>query len=168
MVKEIKLTQGQVALVDDSDYEWLSGYSWFVHNTGKYKYAQGWDGTTRNRKRVVMHRIIIDAQPGEQVDHINHDGLDNRRENLRKCTASQNQGNSRIGKNNVSGYKGVSLFSSAETWRCTIRCKGTNKYLGTFDTPEEAAYAYDMEAARLFGEFAYLNFKDEASACSDS
>jgi hypothetical protein len=151
-MREIPLTHGEVALVDDEDFEWLSKFSWRVvddpRNNTLYAAASP----------ITMHRIILGSDGAEAslVDHENGNGLDNRRENLRMATASQNQGNRRLNRNSTSGYKGVSRRNGR--WTARIKMKGRSTYLGTWDTPEEAAEAYDSKAREYFGEFAHVNF----------
>lgn len=149
-------------LVDDEDYDWLSGYSWcrnYGHNTN---YA-----VARVGGRVQqMHRLILPPPPGIRVDHQNRDGLDNRRANLRLATPTQNQRNQAISTRNTSGYKGVSEVRGKRLRRpfhAYIGLGGTTKSLGHFATAEEAASAYDTAARELFGEFALTNFPLERS-----
>ena len=149
-MKEIQLLCGKKAFVDDCDFEKLQEYRWKSRSRGTttfYAEAKG--------SRLSMHRIIINAKKGEQVDHINRNGLDNRRENLRLCSHSQNQINRPQQKNNTSGYKGVYLFK--KKWRACIKIKGKLLYLGYFSDKKEAAETYNKKAKELFGEFAYQN-----------
>ena len=145
----IPLTQGQFAIVDDDDFETLSQWKWqaYWHERTQSFYA------TR-RLSVKMHRQIMNCTPEEQIDHINHNTLDNRRGNLRKCTATQNS----INRRKRIGYKGVS--SVRNKWRATIGSvrKNERRHLGYFPTAEEAARAYDSAATEMYGEFALLNF----------
>jgi hypothetical protein len=116
-----------------------------------------------------LARIIMDPPDGFVVDHINHERLDNRRENLRVVTSQQNSWNTRRHRDNQTGFKGVHRIHGygvpRDRWRASILCPTTKKriHLGAFDSPEEAARAYDRAAADLRGEFAVLNFPDEAS-----
>lgn len=151
-MKEIQLTQGQVALVDDWWYEELNQYKWCAHwNYNCYCAIR------KNLGKIVyMHRVVAGTRKGEQTDHINHNTLDNREENLRRCTAAENQWNKRKQKNIISGYKGVT--QNGNNWKARIT-KHRKKYeLGTYPTPEEAARTYDKNAIELFGEFAETNF----------
>ena len=109
-----------------------------------------------------MHRIIANAKEGESVDHVNGNPLDNRKENLRVCTMSQNLANQKLRKDSTSGFKGVSKNQSkTNPWRAYINRKDGKKtkqyHLGLFKTPEEAARAYNEKAKELFGDFAKLN-----------
>jgi hypothetical protein len=104
----IPLTKGKVAIVDASDYELLSQYKWYaMHNPNGDWYAARRESPSR--KLVLMHRVILQAGPTEQVDHRNLDGLDNRRRNLRRCTPTQNRGNTPKRPNALVLYKGVTI-----------------------------------------------------------
>jgi len=166
MAKEIELTKGKVAIVDDEDYERLSLYKWHITGGfyGKYYTVRKSRCTGKRRDTIPMHREILGLSPDDplQVDHINQDGLDNRKANLRLATAQQNRRNRPKTKVNP-GYKGVKLnkTSSKPRWYAMINLgRGEYKYLGSYDTPEEAARAYDNAARVHFGEFAYPNFSE--------
>lgn len=152
----IPLTQGKEAIIDPGDLSLVEGRKWSVASrsethSSRY-YAQGFVAG----RVVLMHRIILDAKPGQIVDHINGDGLDNRRANLRIATPSQNNYNQSMQRHNFWGFKGVS--ANRKRWRARIKVNGYVMRLGTFDSPEEAALAYD-EAARIHhGEFGRYNF----------
>lgn len=135
--------------VDDEDYVWLSKWKWSYN--GKYAHRN-----VIGNKNILMHRLIIGAEKGEVVDHINLDKLDNRRSNLRKCTNSDNQHNSGLRKDNATGYKGV--HKSGRRWIAQIMLNSQVIYLGAYKTPEEAAKKYDAAARQYFGEFARTNF----------
>ena len=104
-----------------------------------------------------MHRLILNAKKGEQVDHINRNGLDNRKKNLRLCSHSQNGINRPFQKNNSSGFKGVHKYKYGGKWEVSIEKGGKNFYVGVFSDKKEAALAYNKKAKELFGEFAYQN-----------
>lgn len=169
-IKLIPVTPGLFAKVDDEDYPSLRGYAWYRAGTGRVSYAarkagngyqagSGNDsrvkGYRRGRRSQSMHREIIGAMPGQVVDHIDDDGLNNQRANLRLCTHAQNLQNSRRYRGSVSPYKGVQCLSGR--WRARIRHNGAQKHLGCFDTPEQAASAYNAAAIQFYGEFARLN-----------
>jgi hypothetical protein len=166
-MKEISLTQGRVALVDDDDFESLSQYKWCSHFNPLAPVGRQHRAIRRTKSRggiprqlILMHRAVMGACPTDpQVDHKNGNPLDNRKENLRFATSSQNHANRQIGANNTSGYKGVSRCHGGrvERFKAQVKVNGVAHFLGRFDTAIEAAKAYNEAAKRLFGEFAYLN-----------
>jgi len=156
-MREIELTQGYVALIDDEDYELVSGYEWHLHRDRNANYARTSVSRNGKRARVYMHRLIMDAPKGRQVDHIDHDALNNRRANLRMCTASQNQGNQRKQTGTSSQYKGVCWHKEKGKWHAKIKANAPCRHLGYFSDETDAARAYNDAARELFGEFAELN-----------
>lgn len=159
-MKEIKLTQGKVALVDDEDYNWVNQKTWQaqVNHCGIFYACSAY-------RREKMHRVIMGLQKGDkrQVDHINHDGLDNRRCNLRICTNSQNCMNGKH-KGGSSKYKGVTYHKKSNRWQAQIQIEDNNaagkrKHIrcGSHKTEKDAAIAYNNAAIKYFGEFAHLN-----------
>ncbi|MBN2128091.1 MAG: HNH endonuclease [Sedimentisphaerales bacterium] len=156
-IRYIPLTKGKVAIVDAADYEWLCRYKWQALDFGGRIYASR---AAPGRGRLAMHRAIMRPPKGMVVDHINGNGLDNRRCNLRICTVAQNCANRRPLRNRASSYKGVSIRYNGKA-TAQIGCRGGILWLGTFDNEIEAAKAYDRKAYELHGEFAYLNFPDE-------
>ena len=152
MTKTIELTQGKVALVDDEDYERINAYKWY--------YCKGYAVRkfgSPPRKFVYMHRVILDTPDGLETDHVNGDGVDNRKANLRACTRSENQRNLGRTISNTSGFKGVTKSKGSTKWIASIKHFGQQIYLGRFTTPEAAARAYDEAALKLHGEFARTN-----------
>lgn len=161
-MKQIKLTQGQVALVDDADYDELSKYKWFAHkHHSGYFYAVR-NSPTENGKRfsIRMSRQILGLERGDkrQGDHINRKTLDNRHCNLRICSYWQNTRNRKPNLNTTSQFKGVSWDKQRKKWKAYIYLNGKLKHLGYWDIEEVAALRYDMIAIREYGEFAFLNF----------
>jgi hypothetical protein len=155
-MKEIPLTKGMVAIVDDEDYAELSKYKW--HYSGKY--ARRYASVNGKRIYVWMHRVIAGTPDGMDTDHINGNKLDNRRANLRVCTRSQNMHNSATGiKNNTSKYKGVTY--NGGKWIASICVNFRKLYLGCFTDERDAATAYNEAAFRLMGDFAQLNTIDQ-------
>jgi len=153
-MKTIQLTQGKVALVDDEDYEMVDAYKWSYHHNG---YAvTNWNKAEGRMKFLSMHRLILgELVKGKVTDHINGNGIDNRRENLRVCSQGENTFNQKKSKSNTSGYKGV--FLQGRKWKTQIRIKGKIHYIGYFSDKVEAAKAYN-EAAKIYhGEFSRLN-----------
>lgn len=156
MTREIALTQGKVALVDDADYELVSRYRWNVTDSGyahTILYERG-----KYAGYLRMHRLILGLGPREIADHINGDRLDNRRCNLRRCNYSQNSMNRRKMRGATSQYKGVIWNPEQKTWDANIYPNNTHKRLGHYHDEEAAARAYDAAATQLYGDFAKVNF----------
>lgn len=152
MVKEIPLTRGMVAIVDDEDYDLVSKHTWHCTEHG---YAARRNPSTK--KIEYLHRFIMRPPESKVIDHINHNKLDNRRSNLRICTVSENLKNTRP-KRGTSKYKGVHFKKGrSKPWRARIHYDGVDEILGDFYTEEEAAYAYNLRAIEVHGEFAFLN-----------
>lgn len=156
-MKQIELTQGHFALVDDEDFERLIQFKWHVNKNRNVVYAERKDKRGIFRVTVKMHREILNAPKGYCVDHIDGDGLNNTRSNLRLCTNSENIRNSNVGKRNTSGYKGVSWHARDKRWQAKIVMDGKQNHIGNFDTAEEAALAYNEAAKMHYGDFARLN-----------
>lgn len=153
MTKEIRLTNGMVALVDDEDYEKVIAYKWRFD--GRY-------ATTvidkESQQKVYMHRFLTRAETGELIDHKNGDTLDNRGENLRKANYRENSANRKLYAHNTTGFKGVYRYSrGSKRWRAAITFNDKQISLGYYANPIEAAKAYNKKAVELFGEFAKLN-----------
>jgi len=149
------------AKISPQDAELVLRYRWSVASNTKYGgrvyYAKTETGPRNNRTRIKMHRLIMNAPEGMHVDHINGDGLDNRRENLRIVTPQLNQANSRKHVAGKSSFKGVSWHHRANKWRAYICINRGQKHIGLFDDELEAAKAYDAVAKSTWGEHAYLN-----------
>lgn len=153
----IPLSYGSYAIVDTADLRILNLYRWCMNVTlqGK-RYAR----RTQGRKTIYMHRALMNPPEGMEVDHINGNGLDNRRKNLRVCTKAEYQQNSKKRTGKSSCFKGVCWDSSGRKWRSRITVKGRQLQIGQFESELEAAEAYDEEAFYYFGTFARTNFKD--------
>lgn len=135
-----------VILLDPKDYDDFSGYKWSISKKG---YAV---------TSTFVHRIVTACPSGLVVDHVNGNTLDNRKSNLRVCSSSQNGANRKMNSNNVSGYKGVFLGKNkSRPWTASIKIDGNTKRLGCFQSPIEAASAYDAAAKEHFGEYAQPN-----------
>lgn len=159
-MKIIKTHCGAECLVDDLDYPLFSKYRW--HLSGRYPSKVVYDKITKKKTKVKMHQMILSCPLGMVIDHINRNPLDNRRENLRICTSSQNSMNRAASKNNPARYKGVHCHKDGY-YVASIKGKGKSWHLGFFATPIDAAKAYNDKAKVLFGEFAYLNVLDGIS-----
>ena len=156
-MKQIVLTKARVAVVDDEDFSRLSITKWFAVDCAGSFYARTHIG---GGKQEYMHRIVMNAPRGMQVDHVNHDTLDNRKENLRLCTQSQNNANMRKPSGKWSSrYKGVTWHSKRRKWCAHGRVNGRYTHLGLFVTEEDAARAYDANARKQYGDFALVNFQ---------
>lgn len=165
MTVEIPVTRGFTAIVDDVDGD-LAQKSWTLmpRSTRRYAFRSVRpQKTTRYLHREVMERVL--GRPllkTELVDHVNHNGLDNRRCNLRLTTPSKNMANSRLAKNNTSGKKGVSWSKLMKKWEVSVCFNGKHIHLGAFDSIDQAAAAYDSKAIELWGEHAWTNQSSES------
>jgi hypothetical protein len=155
-MKQIALTQGKVAMVDDEDYERLSKYNYFAHKRFNNWYALRHDENHATRR---MHHDVLNLPSNALVDHKDGDGLNNQKENLRDATKSQNAANSRI-RGGSSKYKGVSWKEPSKKWQAKICIDYKQIYLGLHESEIAAALAYDAAAIKHFGEYARLNFPE--------
>jgi len=171
-VIEIPLGRGYAALIDEADLPVIRGYRWHATVQGRppnlrvYATADAAAKTYLRMHRVIWERAYGPIPEGYEIDHKEpgqYGGLDNRRENLRLTTKSLNQANSRRGRNNTSGYKGVWWQKQARRWRADLWVSGRKYHLGYHDTAEAAAHAYDLAAKAAFGDYARLNFPQEAA-----
>jgi hypothetical protein len=162
----IPLTQGQNAIVDADDYEWLNQWNWHAWLNSFTKSYYAVRKFSKERKTLYMANVILSCEFGEEGDHKNHDTLDNRRQNLRKCSHHQNTFNRRRPKSNTSGFKGVRRDYSS--WQAYITISGKFIHLGCFDSTLDAARAYDEAAKKFHGEFAHLNFPNLADKKASS
>jgi hypothetical protein len=157
----VPLSRGYVALVDASDYpRIIAAGRWHARPHGKTVYAQRHITLPEGRRSTQQMHNFITGVIG--IDHVNGDGLDNRRYNLRVTTQAQNATNTRRRSNNTSGFKGVSWHAECKAWRAQIRTGSKSYHLGLFATPEEAARAYDAAAIERFGQYARINFPKES------
>lgn len=163
-MKELPLTRGYVAIVDDDDYERVCMYKWRAsvmkpQMDGMVNvYAMRTVTVSKGKETTeYLHRAILRAEKGTQVDHINRNGLDNRKNNLRICTNAENNRNRLPSPGGASKFKGVVWSKCWGKWRSTIRENGKKRHLGYFANEIDAANAYDVAAVRLFGEFSVTN-----------
>ena len=155
-MKEIKMTQNMVVVVDERDYEELSKYKW--RSDGKYAIRIS-SLKLGKRRKIYMHVQIMGKIEGLEIDHINGNKLDNRRENLRHVTTAQNQQNAR-GKGGTSKYRGVCWNVNAKKWLAQIRINGEANYIGIYFSEKDAALEYNKAAELAWGEYARLNVLD--------
>lgn len=147
-MREITLADGSTTQVSDEDFDYLNQFQW--HRSGAYVI------TTLKMHRLVADRAGIDSSI--MVDHRDQDVRNNQRNNLRAATRSQNRGNSRVSRNNKTGFKGVTFDKRRGKYCAQIRFGGHNKHLGYFDRPEDANAAYFDAAQKVYGEFANQGF----------
>lgn len=164
MTKEVALSKGKVAIVDDEDFDRVSEYRWFyrgLHGRSSVEYAIRTFYRDGKHRTVYLHRFILDAPHGVEVDHIDRNGLNNRRSNIRLATRSLNEANKDhpLGK---SGFRGVHPMRSK--WRGQIMVNQVTYRSTYFSDPVDAARWYDEQARKHFGEFARLNFPDRSAA----
>lgn len=150
-MKQISLTKGKYVLVDDEDFEYLNQWKWYFD-----RYAMRNEKVNGKRRKVLIHRIIMNTPEGFETDHINGDKLDNRRANLRICTTSQNQANKKKSLNKSSVYKGVSRLK--DKWIAQVVCDKKLTFIGLFEQEYHAALAADLWNRDLYGTFAKTNF----------
>jgi hypothetical protein len=170
-METIQLTKGYSTIVDDEDFEFLNQWKWHAIKIGNTLYANRCVRKGKQFERIAMHRLIMNPPDNMVIDHIDHNGLNNQKSNLRICSVSQNTCNSRL--TGEIHYKGVSKRSSKQkhvlkngeiveynnspAYKSWIRINGVLTYLGKFNTPEDAALAYNKAAIKYHKEFANLN-----------
>lgn len=160
--RRIALTQGRFACVDPEDYAGLARHRWCAAKQGNSWYAVRSD----HRRQVRMHRVVTNAAAGEVIDHIDHDGLNDVKRNLRPCNAAQNAHNQRPQKGRSSQYRGVCWHKRERKWFSRIHDQGRQRSIGLYDDERDAARARDAAAVALHGEFAYLNLPPKPSLLS--
>ena len=161
--RRIPLSQGKFAIVDPEDYERLNQYKWHAQKDGGggscYALSYLPRNGRRKRKKKRMHRMVIEIPEGFYCDHINQNGLDNRKANLRPATWSQNLWNrKKYNRPSSSKFKGVEWVKDRGCWRAMIQANRKKIYVGYFRDEIDAARAYDAAARKYHGEFACPNF----------
>lgn len=162
-MREIPLSKGWTAWVDEEDYENLARYTWCaLEIRGGKKFYAVRNSSLRSgpRKTLLMHREILQASSPLQVDHVDGNGLNNQRSNLRLATSAENAHN-QASRGGTSSFKGVTRHKKAGSWQAQIKVSGKHQYLGLFKSEIDAARAYDRAAIELHGKFARLNFPDQ-------
>ncbi len=157
-MKKIPLTQGKFALVDDQDYEWLNQWKWCCHTSKRKSYVERVQIIDGKRFSISMHRLILGLEQGDGklADHLDSDGLNNQRHNIRVCDYNVNNWNRKVRHDAASQYKGVSIYRKTK-WKATINFNGKQYWLGSFDCQIKAAKAYNEAATKYHGQFAKLN-----------
>jgi len=157
-IRTISLTRGQFAIVDDEDFQELNKYKWFaIKNRNGDFYAVRKKKTEKGQKTIRMHRIIMNAPKYLLVDHRDHNTLDNRKNNLRICTNSENSMNQKIRNGCSSKYKGVCWFKPYKNWMGYITVNGKTIFLGYFEDEDKAARAYNVASRKYHGEHGLQN-----------
>jgi len=151
---------GRTVLMDDEDYAqiFLRHGGWWLWQIGRNSYVRRQVMLNGKRRNVSLHRLVMGATPGQMVDHINGNGLDNRRQNLRFVTSAQNNRNRRVKVGSTSRFKGVSHRRDRGTWRAMITVDGRQISLGCFSDEVEAAFAYDTASLQHHGDYGSRNF----------
>ncbi len=161
IMKRIKLTKGKFAIVDNADFDWLNQWNWYLTKTKSTCYAYRSFKVNGKWATITMHRFILGLKKGDslEVDHRNGVGLDNRRENLRICTHSENMQNlHRMKKGRSCKHQGVFKIESSGRWMASIMKNYKSLHIGTYGTTDAAAHAYDKKAIELYGPDAKINF----------
>ena len=157
---EIELTQGKVALIDDEDWSLIKDYRWRADKKGRTYYAVAYvrGSGKKNYRQIYMHTLIMTPKDGEEVDHVDSNGCNNQKYNLRVCSGEQNKRNKQKQQGNyTSKFKGVYWFKRANKWRAQINVANKSIHLGYFLEENDAAKAYNIAALRYFGKFAKIN-----------
>lgn len=153
-MKQIKLAQGKLVIVDDEKYEYVNQWTWSF----SMGYAKRREKLGQNKFHTIqMHRVLMDCPKNMQVDHIDGNGLNNQKNNLRICSPLQNMRNQKVRKNNSSGYRGVHWSIKHNKWIARIGSNYMRIHLGCFDDKREAAEAFNNASKKYHGEFGRLN-----------
>jgi len=156
-LKGILLSDGRITWVDASDYDWLRQWKWHTTKSTNTIYASRNINSNNGRKTLLMHRLILGLMSDTECDHIDGNGLNNRRSNLRPCSHQQNAFNAKIYRKTSSEFRGVSWRKGTDKWAAYIKFNGQQIHLGFFADEVDAARAYNGAAMKYFGVFAHLN-----------
>ena len=151
--KKIKLTRGKFAIVDSEDFEWLNQWKWHAGKGGKYAARKIYP----SERVIYMHRLLMNTPENMETDHVNGNGLDNRKKNLRVCTGAENRMNHKLLSTNKSGFNGVSWNKDIRKWSVCISVKAKTIHGGEFKDIIEAAKKYNELAKKYFGKYARYN-----------
>lgn len=149
----IEISDSEV-FIDECDVELFKKYIWHIHGGKNTDYLRGYIPLKRKDGLKYFHRLVLDTPRDREVDHINGNGLDNRRNNLRICTRSQNNANRKVVQSKTSSFKGVHFEACTKKWRAEITCNNVHYRLGRFLNQDDALKAYKNKALELFGEYA--------------
>lgn len=161
IIRTIPLTQGKVAIVDQADYSMVARFRWRAVKRGTVWYA----AAACDGRQTYMHRMVLGLSAGDgiEADHINRDGLDNRRSNLRRANRNQ-QNHNQVSRGGLSRFKGVALDRRDGVWYAHITADSVRYYLGRFNNEVSAALAYDRAAREMHGSFARTNFPEQEAS----
>ncbi|MBA4183030.1 MAG: HNH endonuclease [Acidobacteria bacterium] len=158
----LNLSQNKIVLIDDEDFERVNQFKWcYLANYGASKHITGYAARsdyTNGKKTIYLHKFLLNPPVGLKVDHINGNGLDCRKENLRIATVAQNCFNRAIAIDSTSGFKGVYWKPAHKKFVASITVQGKQKHLGLFNSAVDAAMCYDRHARLYYGDFAAVNF----------
>lgn len=154
----VQLTRGKYAIIDSEDFSAVECYKWNYSNSGYAKTAVPHPTIKGRQSYLYMHTLLMSTPKGMHVDHKDGNSLNNQRSNLRLCSHADNMRNSKIPKNNTSGYKGVGFLKRSGRWNACIYFMNKRIHIGNYTNKDDAARAYDTKATELYGEFARLNF----------
>lgn len=163
----VALTKGFTAVIDAADVHLVDAWNWCAMGRGRHVYACRGEAKGGKTKSIAMHRVILGARDGEEVDHIDLDTLNNRRSNLRPASHAENVHNQGVLSTNTSGYRGVFPRDGGRRWSAKIIAHGVIHRLGSFATKEDAAAAYAKASAELHGAFSRPAARAELNIARD-
>jgi hypothetical protein len=163
-MKEIRLSQGKIALVDDEDFDYINQWKWYARKGRKTFYAARKEKGTNARTTIHMHQVVSKVSNNVQIDHRDTNGLNNQKYNLRVVNHRQNQYNTDKPRHNTSGYKGISWDKFRNNYRVYLTVKGKFKNIGNTKSLQTATKMYNKAATQHYGEFAKLHIYKEEHA----